>query len=106
MFKSKLIIASSILLLIFSLLNAQVDKPEESVVDITLEQNGKQGTVSATYKIPDGFHQTLQKDYFFLEVEDIPGITFAETIYPEGEKDADGYIEYKGKIYSHQKIYY
>ena len=51
-----------------------------------------------TYTIPEGMHQTLQEQFFFVDVEPVEGIAFEETIYPEGKKDAEGYTEYHGKV--------
>ncbi len=52
--------------------------------------------IEVTYNFPKGYHQSLQKDYFFIEVEEIEGMTFEQTIYPDGKEIADGTIEYHG----------
>ena len=45
--------------------------------------------IQVTYTIPEGQHQTLQKDYFYIEPDSIKGIKFEPTIYPEGVKEGD-----------------
>jgi len=54
--------------------------------------------IEATYTIQKGMHQTLQKEYFYIETDEIEGITFEPTIYPDGKKDKDGHIEYYDKV--------
>lgn len=58
---------------------------------------GKQGKIVITFNIPAGFHQSLQKEYFFIEPADIEGIIFKSTFYPEGV-DEDGVITYYHKV--------
>ncbi|MCD4817761.1 MAG: thioredoxin family protein [Candidatus Cloacimonetes bacterium] len=53
--------------------------------------------IEVTYKIPKGMHQSLQKEFFFIETDKIDGITFETTIYPDGKKH-DGIIEYKENV--------
>jgi len=80
-----------ILILILSSLFAQDIKPQDvisaKIIDSQLE---------VTYSIPEGLHQTLQKEYFFVDVEAVEGIEFEETYYPEGKKTEDGHVEYYG----------
>lgn len=54
-------------------------------------------TISVTFNIPDGQHETLQKDYFYIEPDSISGASFEETIYPEGVKEGD-LINYHHKV--------
>jgi thiol:disulfide interchange protein len=54
--------------------------------------------INVTFTFPAGMHQTLQEDMFFIDVDDVNGITFEPTIYPEGKKTEDGYIEYHGIV--------
>jgi len=99
MLKSKIVVTFSILFLLFSLLGAQVENEQkEDIVKATIEQDGSQGTIIVTYKIPEGMHQTLQKDYFYIDTKEVKGLQFGKTIYPEGKKGEDGYVEYKGVV--------
>ena len=74
-------------------LSAQLPDPQQ-VVSAKIEAN----QIKVTYKIPEGFHQTLQKDMFFIDVDEIEGIKFESTVYPEGEKMEDGTIEFHGTV--------
>ena len=59
----------------------------------------KNNQIIAEFDIPKGLHQTLQKDYFNIEVENIDGIKFEDTIYPEGHKNKIlDTIEFSGKV--------
>jgi thiol:disulfide interchange protein len=86
--KRAVLFAFILLLLSFNLL------AEEQVVKGKISDN----QIEVTYKIPVGMHQTEQKEYFFVDVEETPGITFEETIYPEAKKDKDGHNEYHGTV--------
>lgn len=50
------------------------------------------------YNIPEDRHQVIQPDYNFMDItpEEIEGLKFGETLFPEGEKDAQGFVEYHG----------
>ncbi|MCD6565797.1 MAG: hypothetical protein J7K53_07615, partial [Bacteroidales bacterium] len=61
---------------------------------IKVEQKGK---ISVSFLIPPGYHQSLQKEYFFIEPIDIEGIIYEPTIYPEGV-DEDGVITYYNEV--------
>jgi thiol:disulfide interchange protein DsbD len=74
------------------LLVPQLLAQEEDVVTARVED----GKIMVTYNIPEGYHQTLQQDYFYIDVESYPGLKFSDTIYPEGHLDTDGNTEYKG----------
>ncbi len=54
--------------------------------------------IEVTFIIPEGYHQTLQEDYFFIETEEMEGVSFEPTVYPKGELDEDGNIEYHDTI--------
>jgi len=72
---------------------AQIPTPQE-VISAKIDNN----QIKVTYTIPKGHHQTLQKDMFFIEVEKVDGITFEPTVYPEGKKTKEGYIDYHGTV--------
>ena len=67
-------------------------KPEEIV-----SAKIKDSQIEVTFNFPKNYHQSLQKDYFYIELDEIEGIILEPTVYPEGEKGADGTIEYHGK---------
>jgi len=54
--------------------------------------------IHATFHIPENQHITLQKEYFYIELAEIAGLSGEETIYPEGQKSAEGEIEYHGNV--------
>ena len=60
--------------------------------------------IEVTYIFPEGYHQTLQKDYFYIETEEMEGITFEPTVYPKGKIDENGNIEYHGKTILSKKF--
>lgn len=82
-----------ILMILFASLSAQAPEPKQ-VISAKIEDN----QIKVTYIIPDGMHQTLQEDMFFIDVDDVNGITFEPTVYPKGKKTKDGYIEYHGTV--------
>lgn len=71
---------------------------------------GQKGKISVSFLIPPGYHQSLEKDYFFIKPEEGKGIHFEPTIYParlgfpmksgrqEGKKDENGVISYHNKV--------
>ncbi len=71
---------------------------QTETIEPKIEAVIKKDQIEVTYNIPEGYHQTLQKDYFFVEAEEAEGITFKPTIYPEGKKKDDGNIEYHGTV--------
>ncbi|MBN2461771.1 MAG: thioredoxin family protein [Candidatus Cloacimonetes bacterium] len=87
----KIIVTITLLFLTASLLSAQ---EQDKIVSASI----KPGQIEVTYNIPAGYHLTLQEDYFFVEAEEQEGITFANTLYPEGQKDAEGNVEYHGQV--------
>jgi hypothetical protein len=52
------------------------------------------------YNIPEGQHATIGETFNFMtvQVSETPGVEFGETVYPEGEKKADGSMEYHGIV--------
>jgi len=80
-------------MLLFTSLSAQLPDPNQ-VISVKIEAD----KIIAIYKIPEGYHQTLQEDMFFVEVDEIEGIKFEQTVYPEGEKMEDGSIEFHGTV--------
>ena len=82
-----------ILLLLFSFVYADVVTSDDGVVSAKIEGS----KILVTFNIEDGHHQSLQKDYFFIEVEKIPGINFKPTVYPEAPIE-DGHKTYRDKV--------
>ncbi|MCK4312039.1 MAG: hypothetical protein KAW88_04825, partial [Candidatus Cloacimonetes bacterium] len=85
---------TAILLLIFINVFSQSETTTEPEISAKIIDN----QIEVTYSIPEGYHQSLQKDYFYIETEEIKGVTFEPTIYPEGKKDIEGNIEYYGTV--------
>ena len=81
-------------MILFTSLSAQLPDPHK-VVSAKIEAN----QIKVTYTIPDGFHQTLNKDMFFIEVGEVEGITFEPTVYPKERQMKDGSIEYHGIVF-------
>ena len=63
------------ILLLTTSLFSQVDT--EATVDIQPQIKGDQ--IEVKFLIPEGYHQTLQEDYFFIEIEEIEGVAFEQT---------------------------
>jgi len=80
--------------ILFTSLSAQLPDPQK-VVSAKIETN----QIKVTYTIPVGFHQTLNKDMFFIEVDKVEGITFEPTVYPKGKQMKDDSIEYHGIVF-------
>ena len=78
MFK-KLFLIGIVLLIVISVF-AQIE-----IVEPEIEAVIKANQIEVTYSIPEGYHQSLQEDYFYIEIEEIKGVTFEPTIYPEGK---------------------
>jgi len=67
---------------------AQEQVATGSIQPSELSAGGK-GMITVTFIIPEGMHQSLQEEYFYIEAEEIEGITFLPTLYPQGvEKDS------------------
>jgi len=58
---------------------------------------GKQGKIEIIFNIPEGMHQSLQEDYFYIEAEEVEGIEFLTVQYPEG-KEHEGIIDYYDSV--------
>lgn len=58
---------------------------------------GSKGTISVTYVFPEGYHQTLQEDFFYFEVQDISGIEYGDIEYPEGKMGSDDQVHFYGE---------
>lgn len=82
----KNIILSLVLLISLNLISMQVDQT------INYEVNNEY--IEVTYMIPEGLHQTYQEEQIYFTVEPIEGLITDELIYPEGEKDNLGLINY------------
>ena len=89
----KILWITFVLMILFVSLSAQAPEPKQ-VMSAKIEDN----QINVTYVIPKGMHQTLQEDMFFIDVDDVNGITFEPTVYPKGEKTKDGYTEYHGTV--------
>lgn len=53
-----------------------------------------ENTLLVRFEFPEGYHQELQEDYFYIEIEPVAGLEFGPTIYPEGKESEFGYIAY------------
>jgi len=51
------------------------------VIDI---YTGETAIIELEYIIPQGYHQTMQEDYFCIEIEEQSGISDGATLYPDG----------------------
>ncbi len=88
-----------LMVILFTSLSAQLPDPQE-VISAKIEGN----QIKVTYNIPEGYHQTLQEDMFFVEVDDVEGITFESTVYPQGKTMEDGSIEFHGTVFLIKKF--
>jgi len=53
-------------------------------------QPGRTYQIIGKFQFPEGFHQTLQKEYFYISLPDSPEqILLGELIYPDGKKEKD-----------------
>jgi len=67
---------------------------------------GESAIIELEYTIPEGYHQTLQDDYFGMDIEIQGGITPGKTIYPEGlVEDELGLMNYHGTIVLGKEIH-
>lgn len=83
-----------IMFVMLAIFAVMVCSARENIVSVAVHQN----QIEVTFAIPEGMHQTLQEDYFFVEIDSVAGVTFEPTLYPEGHPDADGYINYEGTV--------
>ncbi|MFO7897084.1 MAG: hypothetical protein R6U84_09140 [Candidatus Cloacimonadales bacterium] len=61
-------------------------------------------SIVATFEIPEGMHLTIQEDYFYLDVDEVEGVSFEETIYPKGELDELGFENVHGTVHLIKKF--
>jgi len=91
-----------ILLTIIFVLSIVKISAEEQVVTGIIEPGqievGQKGQVKVTFNIPEGLHQSLNEDYFFIEPDGMEGVAFEPTVFPVGEKDKDGVITYYHEV--------
>jgi thiol:disulfide interchange protein len=57
----------------------------------------KNSQIEVTFQIPDGLYQDLDEDYFFVDVDEVNGILFQPTVYPETEL-INGEKKYKKSV--------
>lgn len=74
------------LLISFNLISMQVDQ--------TIYYEVNKDFIEVTYTIPEGLHQTYQTDQINFNVKPIEGLILGSLIYPEGETDDHGLINY------------
>lgn len=77
-----------LILFSFSYLNAQ-DIPDVDVTAKIVNGGNNSYVLKVHYGIPEGFHQTLQKDFFKFEIIEPSGTTISEILYPEGKTEGD-----------------
>lgn len=87
----KIILLAVLLIAAWSLFGAVTAK---EVLTVVVESD----SIVATFVIPEDMHLTIQEDYFYLDVDELEGVTFEETVYPEGEADKDGYVNLHGTV--------
>ena len=86
--------AFSILTFALSVPAAEAQEAELEVVVVpSTVAPGEIAILRYTLSMPEDLHQTRQEEFFFLEVDSLPGITFGETEYPEG-RIVDGIVNY------------
>ena len=83
-----------LVMLNLSLIWAAENATAEDVRSVKIEAD----SIVATFVIPQDMHLTIQKDYFYLDVDPIEGITFEETIYPKGKMDDYGFENVYGTV--------
>ena len=90
----KVILFFTLIIFLFSaqLLIAQDNVATGSIQPSEIFPGGK-GMITVTFTIPEGMHQSLQKEYFYIEAEEVEGIEFLPTQYPEGV-EKEGLINY------------
>ncbi|MCB5230991.1 MAG: thioredoxin family protein, partial [Candidatus Cloacimonas sp.] len=74
-------------------LNAQEAMVSVSISELNIQQGGS-AEIAVTFVYPEDMHQTLQEDFFYIDIEEKPGFSLGETVYPEGEVDEFGVIHY------------
>lgn len=64
---------------------------------------GGMGMITVTFTIPEGMHQSLQEDFFYIEAKEVEGIVFLPTQYPEGVEE-DGLINFYESVTLQQEF--
>ncbi len=85
----------ALILMAISFLSAETVELLNSKLEVKI---GEPAQIRIKVNIPDSLHATLQEDYFYVDVDSISGILAGKTIYPEGTKNENGDIQYKGSI--------
>jgi len=87
--------------LIIVLFSAQVLLAQDNVAKGVIKPSeispGATGLISVTFTIPEGMHQSLQEDYFYIEADEVEGIEFLSVHYPEGTEH-EGLIDYYDSV--------
>ena len=73
------------------------DSVAKGVINPSEISPGATGLISVTFTIPEGMHQTLQEDYFYIETDELEGIEFLPVHYPEGTEH-EGLIDYYDSV--------
>jgi len=67
---------------------SQFDDPPKADVSAVLSQSvfssEDKTTLSVTYEFPEGYHQTLQEDFFYFTIDEDSQFILGEIAYPEG----------------------
>jgi len=94
----KVILFFTLIIVIFSTqtILAQ-DHVAKGIITSSEISSGSKGVITVTFTIPQGMHQSLQEDYFYIEAEEVEGIEFLHIQYPEGV-DHEGIIEYYDSV--------
>jgi len=100
----KVILFFTLIIFLFSAqsLIAQDNVANGSIQPSEISHGGK-GVITVTFTIPQGMHQSLQEDYFYIEAEEVEGITFLPTQYPEGV-EKDGLINFYESVTLQQEF--
>ena len=99
----KVIILLLLSLLSLNILSAQLSEVKTPFLDVF---TGEKAIIEVIFNIPQGFHQTLQEEYFGIEVISTDGISEGKTIYPAGGKaDEYGHLNYYGSITIQKEIF-
>jgi thiol:disulfide interchange protein DsbD len=87
----------SLIILLLALFSFLIADPA-SITNPKLEiEQGKSEVLKVKVLIPEGQHMTLQPDYFYVDIDSLPGISSAQTVYPDGQKkdDLGNWVYYK-----------
>jgi thiol:disulfide interchange protein len=87
--------------LIIVLFSAQALLAQDNVAKGVIKPSeispGATGLILVTFTIPEGMHQSLQEDYFYIEADEVEGIEFLPVQYPEGTEH-EGLIDYYDSV--------